>query len=286
MYDELCEKGYGENIEVDKKSRFYGKGFRITPFSMKDNNYPGEGFTKNIFIPVPKYLENDDAGVISAVNDKLKHLSEWDIIPNKSWAINVPIKSREKGGVTGGCFILFEHNISIEKIAMVRILLTDTYWPDQLGQLPVILSINLEQERSSFRCFWARDRKNQIFKNNALENIIPNVTRTYSDVCSINSKRVIPKPDLFPKSDLIPKPDLFPNNELKIKSVKNVNFNRPASKVDKFNRPNFRHYLKRKDNELINNQPSYNKKELDKKILIIPVSDQPSLIPDNIDSQD
>jgi len=127
VYKSLCNSGYGVSSQG---SRSYGKGFKIMPFSMKENNFPGLGRTKTIFVPVPKYFENDDSRVIVAVDDKLKHLAEWDIIPDKSWIVNVPLKSREKGGVNGGCFISFNQEVPIEQIATVRILLTDTYWPE------------------------------------------------------------------------------------------------------------------------------------------------------------
>jgi hypothetical protein len=83
------------------------------------------------------------------VTDKLKHLSEWGILEDNSWSINIPLKSREEGNLQSGCFISFKREISSRQIAMIRILLTDTYWPEQEDG----------SERSVFKCFWARDRK-------------------------------------------------------------------------------------------------------------------------------
>lgn len=150
VYHSLCNEGYG-----DIQHGSYRKNFRITPFILKENNLPGDGRTKTLFVPVPKILCNDDSQVIAAVEDKLSHLAEWGIIDDKSWYINVPLKSREKGGVRSGCFISFVKTVPIESIAMVRILLTDTYWPEQPDT----------EDRSVFRCFWARVRKERTDKS-------------------------------------------------------------------------------------------------------------------------
>lgn len=141
VYDGLCKDGYDR--------RQYGRGIKVSEFLLNESNYPGEGRTKTLFVPVPKNLGSDDGQVIAAVVGKLEHLAEWGIVPSGSWSVNVPLKSREKGGVRSGCFISFKREVSLDAIAMTRVLLTDTYWPevDEAGERPV------------FRCFWARDRK-------------------------------------------------------------------------------------------------------------------------------
>lgn len=150
-YDALCEDGYGD---AKQGNRSYGRGFRVTPYLLRDSSYPGEGRTKTLFVPVPKTLGTDDSQVIAAVVDKLKHLAEWGIVEDNSWSVNVPLKSREKGGVRSGCFVSFKRDVAIDQIAMVRTLLTDTYWPEQSDT----------EERAVFRCFWARDRKDRVEK--------------------------------------------------------------------------------------------------------------------------
>lgn len=145
-YDALCSDGYDH--------RQYGRGIKISQFLLNESNFPGEGRNKTLFVPVPKDLGGDDSQVISAIVDKLKHLAEWNIIPADSWSVNVPLKSREKGGVRSGCFISFKREVVLDRIAMARVLLTDTYWPEE----------NAEAERPVFRCFWARDRKEYVPK--------------------------------------------------------------------------------------------------------------------------
>lgn len=145
-YDALCRDGYGES---EDEPRTYGQDFRIAPFRLDKNCFPGPGRNKNLFIPVPKSLSDNDGLVKTAIIDKLKHLAEWDIIEDGSWSVNVPLQSREKGGVKGGCYISFRRDVPDARIAMVRILLTDTYWPET----------DDDSNRPIFKCFWSRDRK-------------------------------------------------------------------------------------------------------------------------------
>ena len=142
-YNALCKDGFDR--------RQYGKGCVIAPYVLRDNNFPGEERTNTLFIPVPKDLGADDDTVVGAINDKLKHLSDWNITPTDSWSVNAPLKSREKGGIRGGCFVSFKRDVPLECRAMVRVLLSDTYWPES--------EENSSEERPIFRCFWARARK-------------------------------------------------------------------------------------------------------------------------------
>jgi len=161
-YNALCKDGFDR--------RQYGKGCVISPYVLRDNNFPGEERTNTLFIPVPKDLGADDDTVVEAINDKLKHLSEWNIIPADSWSINAPLKSREKGGIRGGCFVSFKRDVPIECRSMVRVLITDTYWPES--------EENSSEERPVFRCFWARARKERTEKGGGKKDPSDHTERT------------------------------------------------------------------------------------------------------------
>ena len=148
-YKALVEAGYGDT--KGKTGNTKPVGFRIGVFNLKENNYPHEGLDVNLFVPVPKELSSDETTVTKTVTDKLEHLVQWNIIPDKSWKLTVPLASRETGGVRGGCFIVFNPEVALGRVAMVRLLLTDTYWP-AVG----------EAERSIFRCHWARLREENV----------------------------------------------------------------------------------------------------------------------------
>ncbi|MCJ7636035.1 MAG: hypothetical protein MUO21_00945, partial [Nitrososphaeraceae archaeon] len=99
--------------------------------------------------PVPEKFKEADDQVVEVINAKLSHLARNGIIPDNSWNIKIPLRSREKGGVRSGCFISFlkELNVPIERIAMTRVLLSDTEWP------------RVDDEKYRIRCAWGRDRK-------------------------------------------------------------------------------------------------------------------------------
>lgn len=162
IYEQLCEEGFHvgnlaqNNAPTEDdvpKKRNFSKGLKISRFSVNENNYPADGFTKNLFIPVPKFI-TDDTEVIEEIGKKLDHLSQWNIVPDKSWNINVPVKSREKGGINGGCFVSFGPNVDLDHIVLVKILLNDTYWDNRE-----------DHEDEMFKIFWARDRKEQKSRN-------------------------------------------------------------------------------------------------------------------------
>ena len=141
IYDKLSAKGY-----TNKKSN---KGFSIARFKEKAIELPSKGFTRNLFISVPEVFRKDDIKTTDIIEDKLKHLVEWDILPKDCWRINAILKSREKGCISSGCFIVFDNEIDLVTIAKVRMLITDTLWP--------LVSENTEREQ--FKCLWAFDSK-------------------------------------------------------------------------------------------------------------------------------
>jgi hypothetical protein len=168
LYNNLCDAGLnkigenkiGENKIGENKigENKIGEetGFQVSKFILKQSSLPCEYKTKNLFIPVPlNYTENT---IIKVISEKLKHLADWNIISMNSWNIHIPIKSREFGKIKGCCFISFDDSTAIENIAMVRILLTDTFWQSQKNR----------HKNDILRCFWAIDnkKKNEFFNQN------------------------------------------------------------------------------------------------------------------------
>lgn len=137
-YVELCKDGFNRQRDTE---------LIITPFILKDNNFPYKGYTTSLFVPVPSDLRSDDTFVVNTVNDKIQHLSSWGIIDDDSWTVSAPLKSREKGAIRGSCFVSFKKEVPLQRRAMIRLLLTDTYWNES------------EKAQTIFNCFWSRARK-------------------------------------------------------------------------------------------------------------------------------
>lgn len=141
VYNKLCEEGY-----ADKKGN---KGFNIVRFNEKVLDLPSKGCSRNLFIPVPEIFRKDDMKTIDIIDDKLKHLVGWEVLPKDSWHVNALLESREKGAISSGCFIVFDNKIEITTIAKVKMLITDTLWP----------LVEEDIEREYFKCMWAFDSK-------------------------------------------------------------------------------------------------------------------------------
>lgn len=150
-FETLCKEGHGDGSKSTSK-----KDFKISKYILNKNNFPSKDCTKSFFIPIPPLYQETE--VVDTVEDKLNHLSEWEILSKNSWEINVPVESREKGGIKGGCFVSFKNEITLQQLAMVRLLLTDTYWPQKEGIT----------ERPIFRCFWSKKREKTITTRNNL----------------------------------------------------------------------------------------------------------------------
>lgn len=155
VYKKLCEEGFGDQVvdsseeDDEKMPKKQFKQLKIARFMIKEFDYPNVMQTRNLFIPIPKCITSD-VEVMEQIEKKLTHLSDWDIIKEKSWEINIPVKSREKGEMGKGCFVIFNSTVSIESIALVRLLITDTYWDDC---------------DEYFKAMWARDRGEQKSRN-------------------------------------------------------------------------------------------------------------------------
>lgn len=140
-FEALCADGF------DVYSRAHD--MVVSQFALLKNHLPGPGRLNSLFVSVPKDAAFTEAFVRGSVVDKLHHLATWNIIPEGSWKITIPLKSREHGGVRGGCFISFAADVNPLAVAMLRLLLTDTYWPEHAEGC----------DREVFKCFWTRDRK-------------------------------------------------------------------------------------------------------------------------------
>jgi hypothetical protein len=139
-YQAACEAGYSAQDPASAKS-----GIRIAPYLFKNNET--DSTSRQLFVPVPSVFSAVDTVIVAVVGDKLKHLAEWDILPDKSWNFGIPIKSREEGEVKGSCYITFNEQVSQVQIQLVRVLLNDTHWPEVNGH-----------KRATFKCYWAKEK--------------------------------------------------------------------------------------------------------------------------------
>lgn len=144
LSDDVFQKLQNEGYDVRSPDR----ELTISRFELRESCFPTQDRNSTLFIPVPNSLILQDDFVHEEINAKLKHLAHWNIIPDDSWTLRVPLKSREKGEIKSGCFIKFNDDVHINDIAVARILMTDTYWGTEIE----------DEEPPVFKCFWARNK--------------------------------------------------------------------------------------------------------------------------------
>lgn len=155
-YNKLVESGFGE--DQDRQSR---KEFKIKPFVIDKRKFPHEYQSDVLFVPVPKALDATDETVKQEIHARLTTLSNWDVLPSKSWNLTVPLDSRETGGVRSGCFITFNETVTLPQKAVTRILLNDTYWATPVRTNRALPNGQLvsREERLTFHCYYAHKQK-------------------------------------------------------------------------------------------------------------------------------
>lgn len=135
IYEGLAKEGFTQKL--------CNYDFRIQPYEIRDKNLPGQGYSSNLYIPLPSSLNTDHCR--EDLVKKLKVLETFSII-NKNYKLTFPLTSRKTGRLTGSAFIEFDSSIDIHKRAIVLLVLHDTDW-----NVP-----NSQDYR--VKCLWARDR--------------------------------------------------------------------------------------------------------------------------------
>jgi hypothetical protein len=118
--------------------RVAGRDFVIHPYQVRQESLPQSGQNQSLYFPLP--LELQEAVVREYLEGELNQLVQLQVIPAGSWTVTVPVRSRTTGAVRGGAFVAFP-DLPVERVALLRTLLSDGTWPDT---------------EASVRCFWAR----------------------------------------------------------------------------------------------------------------------------------
>jgi hypothetical protein len=149
-YQKMCADGLdGPNNRLREK-------VKVLPYKLNQRDYPKHE-TRDLFVPVPNAV-SDELFVKSALHDKLEHYTEWNVIPKGCWELDVVVSSRQLGTLKGGCIIRFAQDVNLDQIALVKVLLDDTFWPESENP----------EETAIMRCNWAREFRES--RNNKVRN--------------------------------------------------------------------------------------------------------------------
>ena len=158
IYPILVSQGYGP----DGKNR---KHFKISPFDIRNYQYPASHDTNDLFIPIPPEIKkHGDAAISVSIEMKLHHMAAWGMIPDKSWEIIIPLTDRlDSTSVKGMVFINFHKDkLTVQDIAMIRVVLDDGVWqefsPDGTG---------VKDSKYPFRCCWAHKARHDTEQRHA-----------------------------------------------------------------------------------------------------------------------
>lgn len=140
FFRHLMDAGYSK--------RKYGEDFSCTEYTLRPHNFPKEGESNNLFISLPKELSASECR--SQLERKLQSISEFGVFAAEDMKINLPMKSRENDIHNGSAFVTFKREMPLEIIALIKILLHDTWWHSS-AEMPA-------DWRVLCQCYWARER--------------------------------------------------------------------------------------------------------------------------------
>lgn len=139
MDRQIYDRALTEGLDKPQKSI----DFKITEYQLRPRNYPRDGFSNNLFIPLPKELNVESAS--KQIQLKIDICVKFGLLEKGQAKLAIPLKSRELGSHRGAAYITFPRDF--ELAPLVKVVLSDTrlYLPDETNQL--------------MKVFWARDKK-------------------------------------------------------------------------------------------------------------------------------
>lgn len=143
FYEKLMSAGYNK--------RKYGEDFCCTEYKLREHNFPKFGESNNLFLSLPKDLSASECRV--QLERKLNEISSFGIFNLEDMKLNLPTKSRENDIHNGSVFITFKREMRIELIALIKILLHDTWWYSESSNPD-----SVPEKRMICQCYWARER--------------------------------------------------------------------------------------------------------------------------------
>jgi len=139
FYQQLLAEGYNK--------RRYNFDFAVSQYQLRQHNYPSEGESSNLFVPLPKEMLASECR--RYLEEKLSEMCSFGLLNDDDYKLNIPTSSRQSDLHKGSAFLTFKKEVNVDVIASVKILLHDSVW-------------NMETEQKELaQCYWAKDRKKE-----------------------------------------------------------------------------------------------------------------------------
>lgn len=114
----LPEEIYSDFTSSNENER--PRGLDLRRYELRDHEFPPEGCTQNLFIPLPKVAGYTAAKYRARLTEKLEPMFDCGLFDQKQCNIIIPTISRETGEVKGSCFLVFDKKVPVESVALAR----------------------------------------------------------------------------------------------------------------------------------------------------------------------
>lgn len=158
----MNRKIYDDAVSQKYNARNGNVNFMINQFVLREYNYPDEGYSRNLYIPMSKDISINE--VEDLIHELLKICINASLISITDYSIKIPLESRETGQHKGLVYVTFNKNINLDTITIIKTLLNDTY------VLREITDTNCE--KILIKCYWARNKTNNKERNNKSKRVI------------------------------------------------------------------------------------------------------------------
>ena len=110
------------------------RDFYIKRYVTKKSEFPNPNYRYVWHIPLP-FKENDANKIKAEINERLERLVNFNIIPDNSWEVVIPLESRETGKLKDSCFVIWKE--VGESVVLSRAILQDTLWNDGVNRINI-----------------------------------------------------------------------------------------------------------------------------------------------------
>jgi hypothetical protein len=134
----------------------------ISRYQLRRNSYPNADQAYSFYIPLPKNFKLSEAECRNQLDDRFKQMSSFNLLKEGDYKISVPLQSRETEATStrGFCFVSFKRSVDHDTIAVVKVLLDNTWWFS--GSSSENPSGENGHWREILRCYWAKSRQNRV----------------------------------------------------------------------------------------------------------------------------
>jgi len=139
VYAAMVRGGYSKN-----------RDFSIDRYALRPNCYPSRKHAYSFYVPLPRSFKLTETDCRQQLEGKLNELVNFGILGSDDFTVRIPQDKdgEQKEEIKPFCFITFKKNVDHDTIAIVKVVLDNTWW----------YSSDSTMNRELMRCYWGRRR--------------------------------------------------------------------------------------------------------------------------------